>query len=110
MLKHRRESLQRTLRPVHIVMPHGPFLQITKALMDTFRWRLSARMNAYRHVKLLRFRPEGVVIRMCVRFIRGSKRYEERAPAATLYGAFQFTRRLLRITEGNMRDGNEPPV
>src|SRR5262245_40138366 len=67
-------------------------------------------MNAYGNVIFLSFRPERVVIGMRMRLIGWGEGYEESPTTSRLHRAFQFSRRLSRITKRDMGNRNKTTV
>src|SRR5262245_41465731 len=93
-----------------ILVPEGPLLHVTEALVDTLGWRLPAGVNADRHVQLLSLRPEGVIVRVRMRLISWSKGYKKGALTAALDCSLQLTGGLVRITKGDMSNRNKTAI
>src|SRR5262245_53381262 len=101
------ERVLHALAREEIEVPRRP-PELVVAMMHVPLERLEGRMDRERHVQILRGGEDGVVRRRPVRDARNRERAHKGAAAAVADGTHELSRRFRRVTEREVRDGNEP--
>src|SRR5256886_8788139 len=104
-LEERGERLLHALAGEEIEVPDRP-AELVEAMVDVERDRLERRMHGQRNVEVLRRREDRVVARIAVGHARDGERTDEGAAAAVLHRALELARRLGRVAERELREGD----
>src|SRR2546430_12449663 len=99
------ERLLHALAGEEIEVPDRP-AELVEAMVDVERDRLERRMHGQWNVEVLRRREDRVVARIAVGHARGGERPDEGAAAAVLNRSRELARRLGRVAERELREGD----